>query len=73
MSYRPNNDLAFDNFQTALNNESWNDTLVITNPDLILDSLNAKCVDYTTVAFPLPLERLEYTKLYLNLGFHSPW
>jgi len=33
VSYRPNNDLAYDNFQTALDNESWDETLVIVKSD----------------------------------------
>src|SRR6218665_1696564 len=68
VSYRPNNDLAYDNFQTALNNESWDETLVITNPDLILDSLNAKLCRLYNCSFPLTTRknRINKTKL-------KPW
>lgn len=68
VSYRPNNDLAYDNFQTALNNESWDETLVITNPDLILDSLNAKLCGLYNYSFPLTTRKARIYKTKLK-----PW
>jgi exonuclease III len=68
VSYRPNNEKALANLQAALDEESWTETLTLSNPDLILDSINTKLNTLYNHNFPLTTRKARIYKTKLK-----PW
>jgi len=68
VSYRPKNERALANLQAALDKESWNDILCHNNPDLILNSFNAKLYELYDLYFPLITKKARIYKTKIK-----PW